>query len=43
MSRVSNMTELELNMMKDIREAIPHPTKQTVMSKIIPVENADNF
>ncbi|HEL1119858.1 TPA: hypothetical protein TVG92_001642 [Streptococcus equi subsp. zooepidemicus] len=31
MSRVSNMTELELNMMKDIREAIPHPTKQTVM------------
>ncbi|HEL0601816.1 TPA: hypothetical protein TUS96_001905 [Streptococcus equi subsp. zooepidemicus] len=43
MSRVSDMTELELNMMKDIREAIPHPTKQTVMSKVIPIENVDNF
>nr|WP_205396242.1 hypothetical protein [Streptococcus lutetiensis] len=42
-TRVVDMTQAEYDMMVDIRNAIPHPTSQTVMQKIIPIEEADNY
>ncbi|SEI74229.1 T7SS effector LXG polymorphic toxin [Streptococcus equinus] len=42
-TRIVDMTKAEYDMMIDIRNAIPHPTSQTVMQKIIPIEEADNY
>ncbi|WP_288264181.1 T7SS effector LXG polymorphic toxin [uncultured Streptococcus sp.] len=42
-TRIVDMTKSEYDMMVDIRNAIPHPTSQTVMQKIIPIEEADNY
>lgn len=42
-TRVTEMSQSEYDMMIDIRKSIPNPTEQTVLQKIIPVENADNY
>jgi len=42
-TRVVDMTQSEYDMMIDIRNAIPNPTSQTVMQKIIPIEDPDNY
>ena len=42
-TRVVDMTQAEYDMMIDIRNAVPNPTSQTVMQKIIPIEEADNY
>lgn len=42
-TRVTDMTQAEYDMMIDIRHAIPDPGPDTVMQKIIPIEQADNY
>ena len=42
-TRITEMSQYEYDMMIDIRKSIPNPTEQTVLQKIIPVENADNY
>ena len=42
-TRVTEMSQSEYDMMIDIRKSIPKPTEQTVLQKIIPIENADNY
>ena len=42
-TRVTEMSPSEYDMMIDIRKSIPKPTEQTVLQKIIPIENADNY
>lgn len=42
-TRITEMSQYEYDIMIDIRKSIPNPTEQTVLQKIIPVENADNY
>ena len=42
-TRVTEMSPSEYDMMIDIRKSIPKPTERTVLQKIIPIENADNY
>ena len=42
-TRITEMSQYEYDMMIDIRKSIPNPTEQTVLQKIIPVKDADNY
>ena len=42
-TRITEMSQYECDMMIDIRKSIPNPTEQTVLQKIIPVKDADNY
>jgi len=42
-THVTKMTQSEYDMMIDIRKSILNPTEQTVLQKIIPVGDADNY
>ena len=42
-TRITEMSQYEYDMMIDIRKSIPNPTEQTVLQKIIPVGDADNY
>ena len=42
-TRITEMSQYEYDMMIDIRKSIPNPTEQTVLQKIVPVTDADNY
>ena len=42
-TRITEMSQYEYDMMIDIRKSILNPTEQTVLQKIIPVGDADNY